>query len=90
MRSSPVGALVSPGLNSLPSWNTVRLEPCCAFRREATCAPARHALVSKRSRGRCHARPLDALATELARGRRARRTGQTRVPPPGGQASQSA
>jgi len=22
-----VGALVSPGLNSLPSWNTVRLEP---------------------------------------------------------------
>ena len=35
-----VGALVSPGLISLPSWNTVRLEPCCAFRREATCAPA--------------------------------------------------
>ena len=31
--------LVSPGLNLLPSWNTVRLEPCCAFRREATCAP---------------------------------------------------
>src|SRR6202046_5382944 len=48
----PVGALVSPGLNSLPSWNTVRLEPCCAFRREATCAPAQHALVSTRSRGR--------------------------------------
>jgi hypothetical protein len=48
---------VSPGLNPLPSWNTVRLEPCRAFRREATFAPARHALVSTRSRGRCHVRP---------------------------------
>ncbi len=37
---SRTDALVSPGLKSLPSWNTVRLEPCCAFRREATCAPA--------------------------------------------------
>lgn len=27
---------VSPGLNPLPSWSSVRLEPCCAFRREAT------------------------------------------------------
>jgi hypothetical protein len=32
---------VSPGLKLLPSWNTVRLEPCRAFRREATCAPAK-------------------------------------------------
>ncbi len=37
---TPVDASVSPGLKLLPSWNTVRLEPCCAFRREATCAPA--------------------------------------------------
>ncbi len=27
---------VSPGLNPLPSRSSVRLEPCCAFRREAT------------------------------------------------------
>ena len=30
---------VSPGLNPLPSWTSVRLEPCCAFRREATERP---------------------------------------------------
>ena len=30
-----------PGPHLLPSRNTVRLEPCCAFRREATSAPVR-------------------------------------------------
>ncbi|MDT5026073.1 MAG: hypothetical protein QOE61_2499 [Micromonosporaceae bacterium] len=44
--------LVSPGLTVLPLRNTVRLEPHCATRREATYAPTQSAPLAIRLRGR--------------------------------------
>ena len=44
--------LVSPGLTILPLRNTVRLEPHCATRREATYTPTQGALLAIRLRGR--------------------------------------
>src|ERR1700754_5007903 len=41
---------VSPGLTTLPSRNTVRLEPCRATRREATCTPTSAPLSACRGR----------------------------------------
>jgi hypothetical protein len=47
--------LVSPGLTILPLRNTVRLEPHCATRREATYIPTLGAPLAVRLRGRFRA-----------------------------------
>lgn len=69
--------VVSPGPHPLPSRNTVRLEPRCATRREATSHQPRHALASTCSRGRCPVRASFGPAGPLPPGARLPRSARS-------------